>query len=395
MGSVTCAVHAVVSLRASYGGPARSVPALCDALAARGVRTHLLTIDNAGPGDALLTPRNPAVAVTRVPAVTGPNGLVRWAPRLRHALERAVDDTSIGSGRVVLHDHGLWRPTNRAMARAARRGRLQLVVSTRGMLEPWALAHRAWRKRIAWALYARRDLEAAALLHATSEGEARSLRALGLRTPIAVIPNAVELPAAVTPPDPARRQRQLVFIGRLAPVKGLVTLVEAWALAHPAGWRLAIAGPDEGGHRAEVEQAIARHGVGDSVSLLGPVTDAGKWALLATSDALVLPSASESFGVVVAEALAAGRPAITSTGTPWRRLVAERCGWHVEPTANEIALAIRGLSSLSDRVRAEMGRHARALAQREFSWAGVAARMHAAYDWLLDGGPPPADVRRA
>ena len=384
-------VHAVVSLRASYGGPARTVPSLCDALAARGVQTRLVTVDNATDDDGLLLPRDPAVAVVRVPGLTNASGLVRWAPAFR----AAVLDAARHGERTVLHDHGLWRPTNRAMAAAARATGLPLVVSMRGMLEPWALGHKALRKRIALALYARRDLDGARLLHAASDREATSLRALGLRAPIAVIPNGVALPAGVAAPDPSRPQRQLVFIGRIAPIKGLLTLLLAWARARPAGWRLVIAGPDEGGHRAGVERAIAASGVGDSVALTGAVTEAGKWALLAESDALVLPSVSESFGMAIVEALAAARPAIASSAAPWRGLVDARCGWHVDPTADQLALAIAALTSLSDGDRAEMGARGRSLVASEFGWPSVAARMHAAYSWLVDGGTPSADVHVA
>lgn len=382
-------VHAQVSLLPRYGGPARSVTALCDALADDGATVDLLTLDNASPGERPVMPRHPGVTVERVAGLTDASGLVIWSPRFRSAVRRHVGD----GGRVVLHDHGLWRQTNHAMAAVARATRTPLVVSVRGMLEPWARAHKRGRKRVAWALYAGRDLRSASVLHATSPVEAANLRALGLRQPIAVIPNGVSLAADPAPPAPDRTVRQCVFIGRLARVKGLIPLVAAWAAVRPAGWRLAIAGPDEAGHRAELTQAIADAALADSVVLLGEVADADKWALLARSDVLVLPSHSESFGVAVAEALAAGRPAIATTAAPWRSLVEQQCGWQVDPTADALAGALSAVTRLTDADRAAMGVRARSLAESSFSWPGVAHAMHDVYRWVLDGTTPPSSIR--
>ena len=94
----------------------------------------------------------------------------------------------------LFHDHGLWLPLNHTVARLARQLNIPLIISPRGMLEPWAMNHKAWKKRLAWLLYQRRDLESAAVLHATAEQEAASFRQLGLRQPIAIIPNGTDLP---------------------------------------------------------------------------------------------------------------------------------------------------------------------------------------------------------
>ena len=382
-------VHAQVSLLSHYGGPARSVTALCDALADDGVRVELLTLDNAGPDRQLVLPRNPAVTLVRVPALTDMTGLVLWSRHFRSAVRRHVGHDV----RTVLHDHGMWRQTNHDMAVVARATKAPLVVSTRGMLEPWALNHKPLRKRLALALYARRDLRSAALLHATSDVEATNLRALGLTQPIVVLPNGVALTATPAPPDTRRPMRQFLFIGRIAPVKGLIQLLDAWHTLSHDNWRIVIAGPDEGAHRAELERRIPAMNLGDSVVFRGEVSDADKWTLLAESDVLVLPSHSESFGVAVAEALAAGRPAIASTATPWRTLVDHQCGWHVSPTVDGLVRAMTAACSLSDAERAAMGARARLLAESSFSWPAVAHAMHDAYRWLLDGAARPPSVR--
>ena len=95
-------------------------------------------------------------------------------------------------------------------------------------------------------------------------------------------------------------------------------LVEAWARVRPQGWQLTVAGPDEAGHKAEIERAVAAAGLAELVTFAGPLYGEVKEAALLGADLLVLPSYSESFGMVVAEALAHGVPVLATTGTPGR-----------------------------------------------------------------------------
>jgi glycosyltransferase involved in cell wall biosynthesis len=154
-----------------------------------------------------------------------------------------------------------------------------------------------------------------------------------------------------------------------------------------------VAGPDEQGHRAEVEQRARARGIGADVTFTGPVDDDAKWDLYRASDLFVLPTFSENFGVVVAEALACGVPALTTTGAPWRELEAERCGWWVPPEAEALAEALRDATARPDAERRAMGQRGRALVEARFSWTQVAADLHAAYRWLLGEGRLPACVR--
>jgi hypothetical protein len=148
--------------------------------------------------------------------------------------------------------------------------------------------------------------------------------------PIQVIPNGVDLPQGCRRSehsqrfDRARGRRTALFIGRIYPVKGLPMLIEAWARVQPSGWRLEIAGPDEAKHQAEVEHAVAAASLSEVVSFIGPVYGSAKRSALFNADLLVLPSHSESFGMVVAEALAHGLPVLTTTATPWSGAAATR-----------------------------------------------------------------------
>ena len=305
---------------------------------------------------------------------------------------RALDTSSHGVKDCIFHDNGLWLPTNHAVAFAAQRLKRPLIISPRGMLTTWALHFRGWKKRVGWWLYQRRDLQFARVLHATSRAEADDFRALGLTQPIAVIPNGVEVPEGQRSErgSQASRLRTALFLGRVHPKKGLLDLVQAWALLRPKGWQVIIAGGDEAGHRAEVESAIRASGLQEAFHFKGAVDGETRWNLYRAADLFVLPSHAENFGIVVAEALACGVPAIATQGTPWEDLVTHRCGWWPETGSGHFGRGLARRIGPNGRGTAGNGPPGTAMwSKRSHSWAGVAAQMLSVYQWMLGRGPKP------
>ncbi len=304
---------------------------------------------------------------------------VVFLPRSRDAWDHHV----LAIEPDVIHDHGIWLRSNRSVATTARRLGLPRVVSTHGMLAPWARRHHAWRKGLAWGLFQRHDLDTAAAIHATSDAEAADISASGVRAPVVVVPHGVNLPLHTERAHPGAARRRAVFIGRLHPVKGLPGLIDAWADARPEGWELVIAGPDAGGHRAALERRRDAAGLQETITFRGLLDEQGRAALLAEADLFVLPSLSENFGVAVAEALAAGVPAIVSRRAPWAAVESARAGWWVEPDAASLAGALRAATRLSDEDRASMGAAGRGLVERDFAWPAVAERMLRVYEGAM------------
>lgn len=341
----------------------------------------------------------------RVEIVTGPSPPTMSDapahPRLRmhqRTLTRGWREWPAFSPYRVVHDFGLWRWIHHRAAWESRRQRVPYLNSPCGMLAPWAWAQKTWKKQIAWVLYQRRHLDHAAVLVASSTHELRQLRRQFPRKPIACIPHGVHAPkdAPATAKDHRPEgTRTVLFLGRLHPVKGLSQFLRAWAHLRPAGWRCRLAGPDSGGHQLELQRLLTELGCADDVEFLGQVDADTKWNLLRQADLFVLPSLSESFGLAVAEALAAGVPVLTTNATPWVQLAAAGCGWVVPPSVPHLAAALRQAVRLTDPQRQAMGARGRELVRREFAWPSVAAQFVALYNWILSGGPQPACVNLA
>ena len=321
------------------------------------------------------------------PSVRPDAGAARTIAVERAGGVRAFGQSIQDAAPDLVHDHGLWLPTNHAAAQAARRLGVPLVATTRGMLEPWARQQSRIKKALAWRAYQRRDLDGAAVLHATAESEAQSIRDAGLRVPVAVVPNGVVVPPGIPLPTRASgAPRRALFLSRVHPKKGLPMLLDAWAAVRAGGWELVVAGPDDVGHRSDLEAQAQRLGLAE-VSFQGPASDDAKWDLYRSADLFVLPTYSENFGVVVAEALAAGVPVVTTTGAPWADLETHACGWWVAPETRALAHALRAATTASDAERAAMGERGRALVVRAYGWPGIAARMSEVYDWILGRRP--------
>jgi glycosyltransferase involved in cell wall biosynthesis len=232
-------------------------------------------------------------------------------------------------------------------------------------------------------------LQTARALHATALQEADNLRRLGLRQPIAVVPNGVKMPPLLKPLRSPATPHIALFLSRIHPKKGLLELVEAWRVTRPSDWKVIIAGPDEGGHRRVVEEKIRRAGLGNNFEFAGMVDGAAKTALYQRAELFLLPSFTENFGVVVAEALACGVPVITTKGTPWQGLMTHRCGWWIDIGVEHLIAAIQEATSLLDEERHAMGQRGRQYVERNFGWSSIAEQMLSVYRWILGQGDKP------
>ncbi|AKO97740.1 Glycosyltransferase [Marinovum algicola DG 898] len=338
----------------AYGGPAYSVRKLGESLASSGVETGFWSFDGTVPK------------------------MEKGCPCFQGDFATAIGQF----GRPdIVHDNSIWRRANHRIARLCRDRDIPRVVSTRGMLEPWALKHKRWRKRLAWHVYQRHDLNSTALLHATADSEAKAIALLGLRPPVVVIPNGVDLPPPLDRlPEPPRTA---LFLSRIHPKKGLEMLLDGWTALRPTGWRLRIVGPGDAEYVQEIRERIAALGPGTGISLEGPVTGSAKNRAFAEADLFVLPSYSENFGIVVAEALSFSLPLITTTGTPWKNVGVEGAGWWVAPEPAAIAEALLQATSMPPEALIAMGRRGRKLVETGFAWPVISDTMRQAYETAL------------
>lgn len=367
-----------------YGGPIRSVQGLAAATAALGHDVHVYTtnVDGTGVSDR---PTDAPVDLDGVKVWYFPSGCGRKifrSPKMGRALDETISSFD------VVHIHYVWVWTTIRAAAAARRRAVPYVLAPRGMLVADLIRRRSRLAKQAWlALFGMRDVAAAAAIHVTSDVEAAEFNGLGLLTRrVVVIPNGVDPPSDVVEgtdahvgeaSDDAGRP-YLLFLGRISWKKGLDRLIRAFPAVE--GAELVIAGYDENGHQAVVRRLAADCGISNRIRFVGPVEGQEKQRLIRDASCLVLPSYNENFGMVVIEAMAAGRPVVVTAEVGLANVVEQSgSGIVAGGDPDTLASALNYILRNPAEARA-MGAAGRRVAQERYSWTAVAREAEQLYE---------------
>ena len=290
----------------------------------------------------------------------------------------------LARGFDLVHIHGLWRYPSLVGGRILRRLGAPYVLSPHGLLMPEARNRHGLRKSAALAFGEARTIRGAAFIMADGVRESEALRTFDPALQSIVVPLAVDTdvfrPRRGGPT--AAPRRELLSVSRLHPIKRLVELVRAFGqvASRHDDWDLLLAGPeDDAGYRQEIESAASSFGLSSRVRLLGRLEGEALVSRFQAADVFVLPSTSESSGLSLVEAMAAGIPVIATTGTPWQEIASERCGWWVDPGVDALARALDQAMSAQPDQLGEMGARARELAVREYSLGALRLRLIDAY----------------
>jgi glycosyltransferase involved in cell wall biosynthesis len=242
-------------------------------------------------------------------------------------------------------------------------------------------------------LIERRNLAQAARIHVTSEEERRTLVDLGLSlAPTVVIPNGVDAPISFSPDTVSMDVRRLVTqgfdvlsFGRISWKKGLDQLIQA--AAEIPGVRVLVAGHDEEGLAAKLRKLAAECGVSDRALFLPrQITGPDKEALFASARVLALPSLSENFGNVIAEAMIRGLPVLVSDRVGAADVVeASGGGIVVRGGQQSFSAALVGILESKEQL-AIMGAAGTNYAREKLTWRRTARHFEGLYEELSAAG---------
>ena len=367
----------VSSLDLSSGGPSRSVPMLAKGLAELGVDITLMTIRSENMNTHALEGTTVKLKVLE-PTFS------------RKEIARYLEDERF----ELIQIQSMWEMPYHKVILEARKQNIPYIVTPRGMLEPWSLSQKKWKKKLAWWLYQRNDVQKSACVFTTAKMEAEHVSNLGITTCKAVIPNGIETDAYPCKTSVEGVKKQVLFLSRVHVKKGIELLFEAWKRLHSdyEDWQLLVIGNGEAEYIHSLENRVESLGLKDSIKILPPVFGEAKIKVYQESALFCLPSFSENFGMVIAEAMSCGTPVITTTNCPWEILNETDTGWCVDLSVENLEHALREAMGMDANALYDMGQRASKFIFDNFDYRSVTRKTLRLYEWLLNSGEKPEFV---
>ena len=367
----------ISSLDINSGGPSRSVPMLVKGLVEFGVDVTLMTIRSKNMNVHALEGTTARLKVLE-PSFT------------RREIAQYLKDEKFH----LIQIQSMWDwPYHKVMVEARKLG-IPYIVTPRGMLEPWSLSQKKWKKKLAWWLYQRNDVQKSVCVFTTAKMEAEHVTNLGITTCKAVIPNGIETDSYPCKTSVDVVKKQVLFLSRVHVKKGIEVLFEVWKQIHPdyEDWQLLVIGNGEAEYIHSLENRVECLGLKESIKILPPVFGNDKIQIYQESALFCLPSYSENFGMAIAEAMSCGTPVITTTNCPWNILNDTKTGWCIDLNVDNLERALREALSMNPTELYDMGQKASKLIYENFDYRNVTRKTLKLYEWLLNGGEKPEFV---
>jgi glycosyltransferase involved in cell wall biosynthesis len=376
-----------------YGGPSKSVIELTEALGNRGIDVDLVTT-NANGVETLDVPLN--------------CWLEKDNYRIQYFPYWAIQDYKISWSLTkwlwnnvknydLVHTNAIFSYAILPAYWACQKNRIPYIVTPRGMLEPWALSYKAWKKKFYYDLFEKPALNRANAIQMLASTEARRTESLNIKTPFTIIPNGVhkqDFEPLVSPElfyqeFPNTRDKQLIiFLGRIDPKKGLDLLADAMGKIHlnfPLA-HLIIAGSDNIGFLPTARQYFADANCLDKVTFTGLLTGELKYSALSAADFYVAPSYSEGFSMSVLEGMASGLPCIITTGCNFPEAEQNKAAYVVDINGSKIANALTQCLQNPNEAKAT-GQRARTLILEQYTWDTIATKLINTYAAIIEQKP--------
>ena len=382
----------LTSISLKGGGPSRSVPMLVKGLAEVGVDV------------TLMTQRSDEMNTHAIEGTTAKLKILEDGYS-----DKDVEDYMLNEKFDIIQLQSMWDPRYHRLTKIANKHNIPYIITPRGMLEPWSLSQNKWKKRLALMLYQLKDLKKAACIFTTAEMEAQHVRELGVHVPISVIPNGIETDGYACRTSMKGVKKQILFLGRVHVKKGIELLIEAFSNLHKdfPDWNVVIVGNGEPEYINSLELKVKSMGLQNCIKILPQVYGETKTKLYQVSSLFCLPSYSENFGMVIAEAMSCGVPAITTNGTPWQLLNGDcttmgaslnilgdekRTGWCIDLTMENLKKALREAMSMDSEELYEMGQRGSRMINENFNYRLVAKKTQSLYEWIVMNGDKPTFV---
>ncbi|WIE03922.1 glycosyltransferase [Vibrio fluvialis] len=376
-------LHAVESLDSSYGGPANSVTNLCAHLnALDDINTVLFSLDDDTSQNLIIDRNN----LTWYRKKSFGFSKLKYSYGLIEYLKKLVQSENV----EIIHVHNLWNYFSYACYKVAKDLDIPLVFSIRGSLYPWSLSQRSLLKKAAWFLFQKRALLYCKKIHVTCIDEKSTFSRLVNNENVMLIPNGVEFPEQLLTQDKAKEKLNLdidsvcfLFLSRVHPKKGIDYLLRALMYLNKPVTVLIVGPVTDVRYDQSCKKLSKNLPSNIKVKFVSEVSSEKKWDYYSACDLFILPSQTENFGIVIAEALISGKPVLTTNNTPWDCINSINAGYCVPLNDANIIASINDFLLHDKLTQREMGSNGATFVKSNFAWESIAAQMLNEYQELM------------
>lgn len=324
----------------------------------------------------------------------------QWSPHhFSRSLKKELFENRRFHVKSIVHLHGLWLYPSILCCEVVKKKAIPYIISPHGMLEKWALRHSLVKKKIAWRMYEKKNLQYAHCIHVGSSAEYAAVRSIGLKNPVAIIPNGVSIPQKEIYPnhfsDDWSGCNVLLFLARYHKKKGVEELIEGWKRTSykKSNWRLALVGYGEKKYENHLKKLIKKYDLARYVKMYVPLFGYSRYEYFINAHGYILPSHSEGMPMTVLDAMACGVPV----------LMTKQCNIHEafqNGGAYEISCDPQKLSQQLDAFFQRSPEDLRSVALRgkhfmttQYGWQQKAHDMLSVYQWLVGDADRPDCVK--
>jgi glycosyltransferase involved in cell wall biosynthesis len=319
-----------------------------------------------------------------------------------YGLSFTLRKSVLNSNADILHNHGVWEFTSFISLSWKNKTKKPYMITTHGMLDIWALKNSSFKKKLMYKIVEKKYLENAVCLHALNKEEEKSIREIGLKVPICVIPNGIVIPDNQLKLSPIwdinliQNRKVILFLGRFHPKKGLENLLYAWSnltqKEKNKDWVIAIAGWSKDNYEKNLFDIVEKNNLKDNVFFLGSVLDDAKKSVLQNSDAFILPSFSEGLPISILEAMAYKLPVLMTKECNLSDAFINQSALEIQPNVESIEEGIIKIINMSSEDRNIIGENGFDFVKNRYSWEKVSHDMKSVYNWIMGKENKPSCV---
>lgn len=308
---------------------------------------------------------------------------------------REARKTLLSADADILHMETLWRYPQLFMSAWKKRQKGPIVCTPHGMLDPYIIRNQGWIKHAISRLFLRKSLKAADCYHALCRKEMEDIRAYGLKQPVAIIPNGINIPDDEKKFDRTDNKKHLLYLGRLHRKKGVDMLLHAISTIMRQspellnGWQIDLVGWDHENCRGELEQIVRDNGLDQIVIFHGGMFGEDKQRMYANADGYILPSHGEGLPMTVLEAWSWRLPVVMTPHCNIPEGFEANAAIRIQDNVASVKEGLITLLSMNDEERQNIGNKGYELVKNEFTWDASAAKMIKLYEWLANKGEKP------